>query len=91
MVSLGIAAATALVRTYHVVWQVEIDMEWSTWLDYPADQIRRVEAAWQAMATEVQVCETDWSDGWLLDLARLVQVSDSGTRRRIRRLLVTHS
>ena len=85
------ACVAVLVRTYQVVWQVEMDMEWSMWLDYPADQSRRVEAAWQAMAARVEVGSTAWADGWLLDFRHMVQTGDSGRRRRIRRVLITNA
>ena len=79
-----------MARTYKVVWQVEIDFDWSTWLDYSADQNRRIEAAWQRMDKRVVVGSTEWSDGWALDLGQLVQIG-ACTRRRIRRALITNT
>ena len=85
------AAVADLVRTYRVVWQVEEDLRWSTWLDYPADQNCRLEAAWQAMRTKVVVGDTDWFEGWLVDFGQMVQSRDGGRRRRIRRVLITNA
>ena len=88
---MGDAAVAMMARTYKVVWQVEIDFDWSTWLDYPADQNRRIEAAWQRMDKRVVVGSTEWSDGWLVDLDQLIQIGEQGTRRRIRRALITNT
>ena len=85
------AAVNRLARTYQAVWQVEMDRRWNTWLDYPADQNGIIEAAWQGMAREVEVGETDWADGWLLNFVRMVQTGASGTFRRIRRVLITNA
>ena len=80
-----------MARTYQVVWQVEMDREWMMWLDYPPDQSRMIETAWQAMASTVEVGETEWHDAWLLDLGQMVQIGDWDNRRRIRRVLVTNA
>ena len=85
------ASVAVLARTYQAVWQVEMDREWSTWLDYPADQSRRVEDAWQAMAGTVEVGATAWPDRWLLDFGRMLQTASTGTQRRIRRVLITNA
>ena len=83
------AAIRALAMSYRVVWQVEMDKPWRQWMDYaPVDQ-RIAEDAWSSETNRVRVAQTDWSDGFVLDFTRLLQLSESGTQRRIRRVLIT--
>ena len=84
------AAIKAFEMSCTVVWQVEWDKAWRLWLDYPPDQSRQAEDAWQSGTERVLVGVTDEFDGWLLDFRRMLQVSESGTIRRLRRVLLTH-
>ena len=84
------AAIKAFEMSYRVIWQVEWDKAWRLWLDYPPDQCRRAEDAWQSGTERVLVGVTDEFDGWLLDFRRMLQVSESGTIRRLRRVLRSH-
>ena len=85
------AAAAVLTRTYAVVWQVQLD-DWGTWVDFAAQHSERLEAAWEAMASRVELGPRFRPDQWVVDLRQLTQTNQwSGTNRNVRRVLVTNS
>ena len=79
-----------LIRSYVVKWQWELAP--LTWVDYGEDETGMLEAAWSAGATSIELGTEDWPDRWVIDLGRLIQITQSTDNlRRVRRLLVTHS
>ena len=84
------AAINVFEIPHRVVWQVELDKAWGLWFDYPPDQSRQAEDAWQSEAESVRVGVTDEFEGWLLVFQHMHQVSESGKLRRLRRVLLTH-
>ena len=83
-------AAQQLSATFKVQWQCELENA-GHWADYHASQQKKIETAWQAMAHEVEVGTVDWPDTWLIDFVALVQINQqTGRRRRVRRVLISH-
>ena len=78
----------------HVVWQVEEDLRWMRWVDYSVQHTRILEAAWGAMATEVEL-PAPWdtsSMAWAVSFVSMTQRNEwTGRTRRIRRMECTHS
>ena len=88
------AAAQHLSPTFRVVWQCEVDFRWQCWADYSREHTRILEAAWDFMASHVELA-TNPSHGeydlWLVCFASMLQQNiHTGTLRRVRRVLVTH-
>ena len=87
-------AAQQLAATFSVVWQCEVDFRWQCWADYCGEHARILEAAWDFMATQVELSPSA-SRGedtlWLVNLSSMLQQNlHTGTLRRVRRNLVTH-
>ena len=71
-------AAERLAEQLPVRWQVEL--QWGAWLDFPADQTRMLEKAWQSMAATVEIGTVEWPDRWTISFSAMLQINDwSGT------------
>ena len=76
---------------FYVLWQVYL-AAWKVWASYTPEQSKRIEAAWQAMATTVDVgWDADEEEGWPVHLVRMTQWDPhSETSHPVMRILVTH-
>ena len=87
-------AAERLSQSLPVIWQCEVGLRWPVWTDYSQLHTSMLEAAWDAMATEVELDSHDAYGGydvWLVSLVSMLQTNQhTGTLRRVRRVLVTH-
>ena len=74
-----------------VLWQVYLE-DWDVWASYTPKQSNRIEAAWRAMATTVDVgWEDDDEEGWPVNLVSMTQWDpNTETSRPVMRILVTH-
>ena len=88
-------AAQQLSATCRVVWQCEVDFRWQCWADYSGEHACILEAAWDYMSPQVQLTASASHgeyDLWLVCFASMLQQNiHTGTVRRVRRLLVTHT
>lgn len=88
-------AAQRMSELWPVVWQCEVDLRWQCWADYSVQHTRILEAAWEAMVSQVEL-ETEGSHGecdvWQVCFVSMLQQNQrTGTLRRMRRLLASHS
>ena len=76
---------------FWVLWQVYF-AKWKVWVSYTPEQSKRIEAAWQAMATTVDVgWDADDEEGWPVNLVRMTQWDPhTETSNPVMRILVTH-
>ena len=78
-----------------MVWQVEVDFRWRTWVDYSVEHTQTLEAAWEAMSSSVTLPPNPQQgrrDAWTVSFVTMQQRNDTtGTIRRVRRMLTTHA
>ena len=84
-------SAARLAQVYKVVWQVFLS-DYGMWMDYGPSHMSRIERAWQADCSSLQLGDAEYDDLWTINLVSLHQVNNwSETRRPVRRVLVTNS